>query len=62
MSSLVDRSIDQQEIQSTLKLLIAPENCAIQTVPLPAIQVMFGRANCLLQKQGLIDGSAIYPF
>ena len=46
--SLVDEPIGQQELQSTLKLSIAPENSGIKTVPLPVLQIMFEKAKYLL--------------
>ena len=64
--SLVDEPIGQQELRSTLKLSIAPENSGIKTVPMPVLQIMFEKAKYLLQKKGLVvpkpgatDGSYI---
>ena len=64
--SLVDETIGQQELRSTLKLSIAPENSGIKTVPMPVLQIMFEKAKYLLQKKGLVvpkpgatDGSYI---
>ena len=64
--SLVDERTGQQELRSTLKLSIAPDYSGIKTVSLPVLQIMFGKAKCLLQKKGLvvlkpgaIDGSYI---
>ena len=48
-----DESIAQQELQSTLKLSIAPENSGIKTVLLPVIQIMLEKVKDLLQKKGL---------
>ena len=42
--SLVDEPIGQQELQSTLKLSIAPENSGMKTVPMPVLQIMFEKA------------------
>ena len=52
--SLVDESIGKQELQSTLKLLIEPENSSIKTLPMPVFQTMFEKAKYLLQKKGSI--------
>ena len=52
--SLVDESIGKQELQSTLKLLIEPENSSIKIVPMPVFQTMFEKAKYLLQKKGSI--------
>ena len=64
--SLVDERIGQEELRSTLKLSIAPENSDIKTKPLPVFEVMIERAKCLLQKKNLVvlklgatDGSYI---
>ena len=51
---LVDEPIGQQELRSTLKLLTAPKNSGIKIVPLPALQIMFEKAKCFLQKKGLV--------
>ena len=48
-----DESIAQQELQSTLKLSIAPENSGIKTVLLPVIQIMLEKFKDLLQEKGL---------
>ena len=53
-TSLVDESIGQQQLRSTLKLSIAPENSGIKILPLPVHQTMFEKAKCLLQKKGLV--------
>ena len=52
--SLADEPTGQQELWSTLKLSIAPENSGIKTVPLSALQMIFEKAKCLLQEQGLL--------
>ena len=52
--SLVNEPIGQQELRSTLKLSIVPENYGIKTVPLPVLQIMVEKAKCLLQKKGLV--------
>ena len=64
--SLVDEPIGQQELRSTLKLSIAPENSGIKTVPMPVLQIMFEKAKYLSQKKCLVvpkpgatDGSYI---
>ena len=64
--SLVDEPIGQEELRSTLKLAIAPENSGIKTVPMPVLQIMFEKAKYLLQKKDLVvpkpgatDGSYI---
>ena len=64
--SLVDELFAEQELRSTLKLSIAPENSGIKIVSLPVLQITFEKAKCLLQKKGLVvpkpgatDGSYI---
>ena len=52
--SLVDEPIGQQELQSTLKLSKAPKNSGIKTESLSVLQIMFEKANFLLQKKGLV--------
>ena len=52
--SLVDEPIGQQELWSTLKLSIAPDNSGIKTVPLPVLRIMFEKAKCLLRKKRLV--------
>ena len=37
-----------------MELSIASENSGIKTVPLSALQMIFEKAKCLLQKQGLL--------
>ena len=48
VKSLIDSSIGQQELRSSLKLSIAPENSDIKTAPRPALQIMFEKAKFLL--------------
>ena len=48
VKSLIDESISQQELRSTLTLSIAPENSDIKTAPLPALQIMSEKAKFLL--------------
>ena len=66
--SLVDEPIGQQELRSTLKLSIAPENSGIKTLPQLVLQIMLKEAKCLLEKEALVvpkagatDGYYIVP-
>ena len=51
--SLADEPIGQQELRSTLKLLMTLENSGIKTAPLSVLQIMFEKVKYLFEKRGL---------
>ena len=66
--SFVDEPLGQQELRSTLKLSIAPENSGIKTLPLLVLQIMLKKVKCSLEneafvvpKAGATDGYYIVP-
>ena len=53
--TLVDEPIGKQELRSTLKLSIAPDNSGIRTVSLIVLQIMFEKAKCFPNLVLLMD-------
>ena len=49
--SLADEPIGQQELRSTLKLLMTLENSGLKTAPLSVLQIMFETVNIYSRRE-----------